>query len=242
MVWVTVLAAGAFAQDAPAAVGGYADAVRNTGGLLSYWRLGDASGTSAADQTGSAPGALVGGVTLGARGGLNADTDTAARFDGVDDEMQASVALAGTGTLEGWFFWESGVAAAARQHVAGGWILAFDSGGQGRVPRRRDDVHHRAFDREPARRLAPRRADGPGGATTFYVDGVPVHTGTAPAARRRDAVARDAQRHRQRAVLARARRRGRRLRRALDAETVDAHFLAGRDVADTTAPARARRR
>src|SRR4051794_25234580 len=99
-----VLASAGVAQ----AAGGYADAIKHEPELRAYWRLGDASGTAAADANGRAPGSLLGGVELGARGGLSADPDTAARFDGVDDEFQAGVA--GAGTLEGWFLWESGVA------------------------------------------------------------------------------------------------------------------------------------
>src|SRR5689334_18534519 len=90
------------------AAGGYADAVKGEPELRAYWRLG----ASAADETGNAPGTLVGGVALGAPGALSGEPDTAARFDGVDDELQGSVALAGAGTLEGWFFWEAGVALA----------------------------------------------------------------------------------------------------------------------------------
>ena len=98
--------AGAAAQS-----GGYAAAVVATPGLKAYWRLGESSGTVAADRTGSAPGSYLGGAGLGARGALHADPDTAVRFDGVDDEMQTgSAAIAATGTVEGWFFWEGGVA------------------------------------------------------------------------------------------------------------------------------------
>ena len=87
------------------AAGGYPQSVTDTAGLLGYWRLGEQSGTTAADVTGRTPGSLLGGVSLGARGGLSLDADTAVRFDGVDDEMQAgdsSLALADAGSLEGW--------------------------------------------------------------------------------------------------------------------------------------------
>src|SRR3954453_3937288 len=84
------------------AAGGYSQAVTGSPGLLGYWRLGERSGTTAADATGHAPGSLVGGVGLGAHGALSGDADTAARFDGTDDELQAST-TAGASTLEGWF-------------------------------------------------------------------------------------------------------------------------------------------
>jgi hypothetical protein len=91
------------------AAGGYPQSVTNTAGLLGYWRLGERSGTTAADVTGRAPGSLLGGVSLGARGGLSLDADTAARFDGVDDEMQVgsftpgdSASRAGSSGSPGW--------------------------------------------------------------------------------------------------------------------------------------------
>jgi Concanavalin A-like lectin/glucanases superfamily len=234
---MAVLAAGVLAPDSQAAAGGYSDAVRGTGGLLSYWRLGEASGTSAADQTGRTPGTLVGGVTLGARGGLNADTDTAAQFDAVDDEMQAPVALGATGTLEGWFFWEAGVAVWRDSTSSGGWILAFDSAGK--VAYRtggptlttalptaglRDGWHHLAL-------------TVAGGTATLFVDGAAVHSG--PAGATPAVMPWHVMRN---GVTSGQFSRGRAdelavYDTALDAATIEAHFKAGRDVADTTAPA-----
>jgi hypothetical protein len=52
-----------------------------------YWRLGEASGTVAADAVGANPGSYLGGVTLGALGALAGDADTAARFDGIDNRV-----------------------------------------------------------------------------------------------------------------------------------------------------------
>ncbi|TMK79966.1 MAG: hypothetical protein E6G45_02105 [Actinobacteria bacterium] len=55
---------------------------------IAYWRLGEASGTSAADLTGNGnTGTYAGGVTLGAAGALAGDSDTAASFDGVNDDV-----------------------------------------------------------------------------------------------------------------------------------------------------------
>ncbi len=111
--------------------------------------------------------------------------DPAARFDGVDDELQAGGAPVAA-TLEGWFFWEAGVALMRDATASAGWILAFDSGG--RVAYRaggttfttalatadlRDGWHHVVL-------------AAAGGAANFYVDGVLVHSGSgaggAPAA------------------------------------------------------------
>jgi signal peptidase len=43
----------------------------------SYWRLGEAGGTSMADVTGANPGTYTGGVTLGQPGALVGDSDPA---------------------------------------------------------------------------------------------------------------------------------------------------------------------
>ncbi|HSE71576.1 MAG TPA: phytase [Nocardioidaceae bacterium] len=51
-------------------------------GPVGYWRLGETSGTSAADETGAPPGTLVGGITTGLAGALTGDPNTAMRFNG----------------------------------------------------------------------------------------------------------------------------------------------------------------
>jgi hypothetical protein len=110
----------------------YGRAVLATPGLVSYWRLGERSGTAAADQKGSNTGAYAGGVTLGQPGALTGNPDTAAGFDGVDDDMRAGgsgLALSTSGTLEGWFYWQGGVALMRDATSGGGWILAYDAGG-----------------------------------------------------------------------------------------------------------------
>jgi hypothetical protein len=219
-----------------AAQADYASTVRSTPGLASYWRLGDASGTVAADAAGSSPGAYSGGVALGARGALSSGSDTSARFDGVDDEVQATVGA--SGSLEGWFFWEAGVALLRDSTASGGWILAFDSGG--RVAYRvggttfttplatadlRDAWHHLVL-------------TASGGATAFYVDGALVHGGTGAGATaptmpwhlmRNGTTTGQYTRGRADEVAVYA--------AALPAATVRAHFEAGRDLADTVAPA-----
>src|SRR3954467_9935903 len=97
---VVLLAIGLVAARPARAAGGYAQAVAGTPGLLAYWRLGERSGTVAGGVAGPAPASLLGGVGLGERGALSGDPDTAARFDGVDAELQASVTTPGTVTLE----------------------------------------------------------------------------------------------------------------------------------------------
>ena len=78
---------------------------------LMYWRLGEASGTTAADASGSAlPGTCAGGVALGQTGALTTETDTAAGFDGVNDTVSRSVVTTATAnvTLEAWVYWRGG--------------------------------------------------------------------------------------------------------------------------------------
>jgi concanavalin A-like lectin/glucanase superfamily protein/chitobiase/beta-hexosaminidase-like protein/calcineurin-like phosphoesterase family protein len=62
--------------------GSYRDAVMSQASLLSYWRLGEASGTAAADAKGNRTGTYSGGVTLGAPGAIVNDPDTSATLNG----------------------------------------------------------------------------------------------------------------------------------------------------------------
>jgi hypothetical protein len=72
----------------------------------SYWRLGETSATTAADQQGLNPGTYTGGVTLGQQGAIIGDSDTSASFDGVDDYVtvpdSASLDLTNAATVELW--------------------------------------------------------------------------------------------------------------------------------------------
>ena len=82
----------------------YPDAVKNTPGLIHYWRLGETSGTTFADSAGTAPATTKGSPTLGVTGAISAEPDLAARFDGLDDSAQAPVDLSGLSaiTVEFW--------------------------------------------------------------------------------------------------------------------------------------------
>ncbi|MFL5782452.1 MAG: LamG-like jellyroll fold domain-containing protein [Thermoleophilaceae bacterium] len=81
----------------------YRDAVTSNGGLLAYWRLGEASGKTAADQQLARDGSYQNGVALGASGALAGDPDTAAGFDGVDDRVALPALPASVDfTVEGW--------------------------------------------------------------------------------------------------------------------------------------------
>jgi VCBS repeat-containing protein len=74
---------------------------------LSYWHLGEASGTTVSDDgiTGNASGTY-NGVTLGQAGAISGDTDTSAGFDGIDDYIEIShdgSYLLNDGTVQLWF-------------------------------------------------------------------------------------------------------------------------------------------
>jgi hypothetical protein len=232
---VLVALTGLAAVPSSAAGAGYADTVLSTTGLAAYWRLGDAAGSTAADAAGQAAGAYAGGPGLGARGALSSDADTAVRFDGADDEMQAAAAV--SGTVEGWFFWEGGVALMRDSTSSAGWIVAFDSGGSVayRVAGTTFTTSLRTADvrdgwHQVVLTIAP-------GATALYVDGVLVHSGTGAGT-----VAPAMPWHVMRNGTTSQFTRGRAdevavYTGALSAETIRSHFEAGRDVADTAAPA-----
>jgi hypothetical protein len=160
-----------------------------------YWRLGEASGASALDQLGVAPGTYVSGVTLGVAGALAGDASTAARFDGVDDRVNmadpASGALDfGTGdfTVEAWVKTtvngERAIVSKRASSTGPYWQLTVtdDSGRAGTI---RVNVSDGAVTRElygPARRVddgawhhVAAVFDRDVG-TTVYVDGVSLAT------------------------------------------------------------------
>jgi hypothetical protein len=63
----------------------YRSAVMGTSGLIGYWRFGESSGTTAADEKGTNPGVYWpgSGYTLGRPGPLTRDSNTAVELDGV---------------------------------------------------------------------------------------------------------------------------------------------------------------
>jgi glucose/arabinose dehydrogenase len=73
---------------------------------VGYWRLGEASGTTAADETGTNPGTYVNGPTLGVAGALKGNSNTAASFNGSTQfvDVPSSPSLnASTGvSVEAW--------------------------------------------------------------------------------------------------------------------------------------------
>ncbi|MEA2973857.1 MAG: hypothetical protein QOG82_2315 [Actinomycetota bacterium] len=90
----------------PPAPTGYTATVK-ADGPVSYWRLGETSGTAAADSVGTSTGTYRNGVALGAPSLLVSDSaNRAASFDGVNDmvSVPSSAALSPTGavTVEAW--------------------------------------------------------------------------------------------------------------------------------------------
>src|SRR3954470_4150185 len=162
----------------------YRDTVLSTTGLAGYWRLGEQSGTTAADETRTSPGSYQGGYSLGGPSALAGDSNTSVGFDGVNGEMKTSgPALASSGSIEGWFNWQSGVALMRDGTSNGrtGWILAYDRGGYlyyrlggtsfntGRTTASIRNGWHHFVATKSASNLA------------FYIDGQLVHRGTAAA-------------------------------------------------------------
>lgn len=88
----------------------YSSTILATSGLVAYWRLGESSGTNAADSQGTYPGTYSGSPTLGATGLIFGDANTSVFFDGVNDQIviPANAALApnlgagGAITVECW--------------------------------------------------------------------------------------------------------------------------------------------
>ncbi|MEA2350110.1 MAG: hypothetical protein QOG86_1051 [Thermoleophilaceae bacterium] len=127
--------AGANAATCPVDGGsGYANTIRGTPGIVSFWRLGEASGTSACDSNGSNAGAYAGGVSLGRVGAINGDPDTAAAFDGSSGRVSvpdaASLDVGDNFTVEAWVKRNSFSTANYQAIVskgAGSWMLAFYS-------------------------------------------------------------------------------------------------------------------
>jgi len=117
----------------------YRAAVLETDGLAAYWRLGELSGDTGAEQV-SAPGdpQPPGGIAhgpgifderfvLGKVGAHGLLGDTAAGFDGTGGEflVEDGPVLGQSGTMEGWFRWESGNVVMRDETGSGdeGWIL-----------------------------------------------------------------------------------------------------------------------
>jgi hypothetical protein len=78
-------------------------------GLLAYWRLGESSGTAAADAAGTYNGTYVNGPALGSPGAIANDPDTAVTFNGTSQRVTLpSLPAAGDFSIEGWTYLTNG--------------------------------------------------------------------------------------------------------------------------------------
>ena len=73
---------------------------------IAYWRLGETSGPASDTSGNSRHGAYLNGTTLGVVGALAGDSNTSARFDGVNDSVQvpddSALRLNGSWSIEFW--------------------------------------------------------------------------------------------------------------------------------------------
>lgn len=129
------------AVDASAA---YRDTVLNTSGLVSYWRLGEASGTSAVDAKGLQNGTLGGTLDYGQAGALDNDTNTAINFNASADTFWAPDRAEydlNAFTVEFWMRLNSygdttierRLASKGAPNVNRNWLIALNPGTQGQV-------------------------------------------------------------------------------------------------------------
>jgi RHS repeat-associated protein len=84
----------------------YGSAVAQTAGLVSYWRLGESSGTTTCDSKGKNPGTYSGTFTLGQAGAIPGDADKATLFGGTSASVSipplASLNTGDTFSIEAW--------------------------------------------------------------------------------------------------------------------------------------------
>jgi hypothetical protein len=94
---------------ASAATISYAALVSGRPGLLAYWRLGESSGTVAADTAGTSNGTYVNGPALGSPGAIANDPDTSVTFNGTSQRVSLpSLPAAGDFSIEGWTYLTNG--------------------------------------------------------------------------------------------------------------------------------------
>ena len=132
-VLVVFLPTGASASGGCATGTRYSNAVLNTTGLVGYWRLGDASGTTACDAKGANPGTYQSGTTLGRAGAIAGDSDAATGFDGTSGSISVPAAtsldVGDKFTIEAWVK-RGSVGGTANQVIASkqgsAWTLMFN--------------------------------------------------------------------------------------------------------------------
>src|SRR5256714_3764413 len=111
----------------------YSNGITATRGVVSYWRVGESSGTAACDSWGANGGTYQGGYSLGGVGRLGGDSNTAVGLDGSTGQVRVphstSLDVGDTFTVEAWVkrarFGAQAYEAVASQE-ANSWLLAFD--------------------------------------------------------------------------------------------------------------------
>ncbi|HXC76943.1 MAG TPA: N,N-dimethylformamidase beta subunit family domain-containing protein, partial [Candidatus Acidoferrum sp.] len=94
---------------ANAATISYAALVAGRNGLLAHWRLGENSGTTAWDTTGTYNGFYVGGPTLGSPGAITSDPNTSVTYNGSSQRVTLpSLPSVGDFSVEGWTYLTNG--------------------------------------------------------------------------------------------------------------------------------------
>ncbi|MDT4894903.1 MAG: hypothetical protein QOE97_3938, partial [Pseudonocardiales bacterium] len=92
-----------YSNTAAAATVAYSTRVLANPALTSYWRLGEASGTSAVDAKGGANGTYAGAVSRGAAGAIGNDPDTSVGFDGATAKISLPTSAPVTDfSIEAW--------------------------------------------------------------------------------------------------------------------------------------------
>ena len=130
----SVLFAGAAAGSGSCSASSpYSRAVAATSGVVSFWRLGEASGTSACDTTGSNTGTYQGGYTLGKTGAIVGDAGTATLFNGTSGDVSvpsaSSLNTTDTFSIEAWVRRATtGTTQMIASKQTGSWALEFTSG------------------------------------------------------------------------------------------------------------------
>ncbi|MEO7720348.1 MAG: LamG-like jellyroll fold domain-containing protein [Pseudolysinimonas sp.] len=91
------------ADELTALAGAYSTRISATPGLLSYWRLGEASGTTAVDAKAVNNGTYINAPTLGVAGAITNDPNTAATFNGTTSFVNVARQISTDFSIEFWF-------------------------------------------------------------------------------------------------------------------------------------------
>ena len=127
--------AAAINATCPSHTSPYSQAVSSTAGIVSYWRLGEASGSTVCDSVGANPGSYQAGTTLGQPGAIQGDADTSVHFDGATGAANIpsdpSLNVGDRFTIEAWVKRErTGVTETIASKQNNGWLLEFNDTNQ----------------------------------------------------------------------------------------------------------------